>query len=68
MKACLARIGNSRGIRLPGALLQEAGLTGEVEVRVRQGAVVITATGKPGTGWAKAAKQLHKRGEDRLVE
>ncbi|OGQ93282.1 MAG: AbrB family transcriptional regulator [Deltaproteobacteria bacterium RIFOXYA2_FULL_55_11] len=68
MKARLVRIGNSRGVRIPKPLIEEAGLTDEVEVRARQGAVVITPTEKPRSGWAEAAKQLRKRGEDRLLD
>ncbi len=41
MKTRLVRIGNSRGVRLPKAIIAQAGLTEEVELRVRDGAVVI---------------------------
>ena len=34
MKARLVRIGNSRGIRLPKPLIEQAGLTDEVELRI----------------------------------
>ena len=39
MKSRLIRIGNSRGVRLPKPLIEEAGLKEEVEVQVREGAV-----------------------------
>ena len=68
MRARLVRIGNSRGVRLPKPLIEEAGLTEEVEVRVRGGAVVILSAPRPRAGWAEAAKQLRHRGEDRLLE
>ena len=55
MKARLVRIGNSRGVRLAKPLLEEAGLTDEVEIRVQAGAVVITAVSAPRAGWADAA-------------
>jgi len=42
MKARLVLIGNSRGVRIPKPLIEEAGLTDGVEVRARQGAVIIT--------------------------
>jgi len=47
MKARLVKIGNSRGIRLPKPVIEEAGLSEEVEVRVRGGAVVISAASRP---------------------
>ncbi|HEV8643362.1 MAG TPA: AbrB/MazE/SpoVT family DNA-binding domain-containing protein [Methylomirabilota bacterium] len=67
MKARLVRIGNSRGIRLPKPLIEEAGLTEEVEVRVREGALIIMRAARPRSGWAEAAKRMRQRAEDRLV-
>jgi len=68
MKARLVKIGNSRGIRLPKPVIEEAGLSEEVEVRVRGGAVVISAASRPRSGWAEAARRAHERGEDRLLD
>jgi antitoxin MazE len=68
MKARLIRIGNSRGVRLPKPLIEEAGLQDEVEVRVREGAVVITSRAKPRAGWAEAAQKLRSRNGDRLLD
>ena len=62
------RIGNSRGIRLPKPIIEEAGLTDEVEVRVREGAIIIAPSVAPRSGWAEAAKQLRERDEDRLLD
>ena len=41
MKAQLVRIGNSRGVRLPKAVIDEVGLTDEIELRVENQCVVI---------------------------
>jgi antitoxin MazE len=68
MKARLIRIGNSRGVRLPKPLIEEAGLQDEVEVRVREGAVVITSRATPRAGWAEAAQRLRARKGDRLLD
>ena len=68
MKSRLIRIGNSRGIRLPKPLIEEAGLEEEVEVQVRRGAVVISSRRAPRAGWADAARQLRQRGRDRLLD
>ena len=68
MKTRLIRIGNSRGVRLPKPLIEEAGLTDEVELKVRGGAVIIAQTTKPRTGWAEAAKELRTRDDNRLLE
>lgn len=67
MKTRLVRIGNSRGIRLPKPIIEEAGLIDEVEVRVREGAIIIAPSATLRSGWAEAAKQLRGRDEDRLL-
>ncbi len=68
MKSKLVRIGNSRGVRLPKPLIEQAGLDDQVELRVREGAIIISPANGPRDGWAEAAKQLRERQEDRLVD
>ena len=53
MKAHIVRIGNSRGIRLPKTLLQEAQLEDEVELQAEPGRILISKLAKPRAGWAK---------------
>jgi antitoxin MazE len=55
MKARLIRIGNSRGVRLPRPILEQAGLEDEIDIRVESGAVIISAVAAPRAGWAAAA-------------
>lgn len=66
-KARLVRIGNSRGVRLPKPLIEQAGLSDEVELDARDGAIVIHATNGPRAGWAAAAADLAARGQ-RLLD
>lgn len=54
MKTRLVQIGNSRGVRLAKPIIEQAGLTEEVEVRVEGGAVIITSSATPRAGWAEA--------------
>ncbi len=68
MKTRLVRIGNSRGVRLPKTIIAQAGLTEEVELGVRDGAVVIARATSPRSGWAAAARQMRQRDEDRLLD
>ena len=58
MKARLIRIGNSRGVRIPKAVIDQVGLGDDIELQVEDGRVVITAASPPRTGWAAAAKEL----------
>ena len=64
MKARLVRIGNSRGVRLPKPLIEEAGLSDEVELQVRDGSVVIRPVKALRAGWAESAKTLRASGSD----
>ncbi len=68
MKARLVRIGNSRGIRLPKPLIEEAGLSDDVELRVRAGVIVIAPSAVVRAGWAQAAARLASRSEDQLLD
>jgi len=68
MKTRLVRIGNSRGVRLPKTIIEQAGLTDEVELGVRDGAIVIARTSSARAGWADAARQMRQRNEDRLLD
>jgi antitoxin MazE len=68
MKAHIIRIGNSKGIRLPKVLLQEAQLEDEVELQAEPGRILISKTAQPRTGWAEAAQRMRAGGEDRLLD
>ncbi|MBI2265845.1 MAG: AbrB/MazE/SpoVT family DNA-binding domain-containing protein [Armatimonadetes bacterium] len=68
MKTRLVRIGNSRGVRLPKTIITQAGLTDEVELGVRDGAVVIARVTSTRSGWADAARQMRENNEDRLLD
>ena len=60
----LVPIGNSKGIRLPKAILQASGLEDSIDVRVEEGKLIITAARrprKPRKGWAEAIRAELKR-------
>lgn len=62
--AKLVAIGNSRGIRIPKAMIEQVGLADEVELEVVDGSIVIRRKRRPREGWAEAARLLSERGED----
>lgn len=67
MRAKLIPIGNSRGVRLPKPIIEEAQLEEEVEISVRDKAVVIASLKRTRGGWEEAAERLHATGEDGLL-
>lgn len=68
MKTRLIQIGNSRGIRIPKPLIEQAKLGDEVELRVVERGLLVKASGAPRSNWADAARQLRERGEDGLPD
>jgi antitoxin MazE len=68
MKSRIVQIGNSRGIRLPKVLLEEAQLADEVELEAEPGRIVIRRGSHPRAGWAAAARRMRERNEDRLLD
>jgi antitoxin MazE len=67
-KTRIVKIGNSRGIRVPKVLLDQAQLPDEVELHAEPGRLVVQATQRPRTGWAKAARAMRDRAHDALLD
>ena len=67
-KTRIVRIGNSRGIRVPKGLLELAQLPEEVELQAEHGRLVVRAARRPRAGWAAAAKAMHARDDDPLLD
>lgn len=66
--ARIVRIGNSRGIRVPKALLEQAQLPEEVELRAEPGRLIVQAARRPRAGWDEAAARMHAQGDDRPLD
>ncbi len=68
MKTRIVRIGNSQGIRIPKPLIEQTGLSGEVEISVHNGSLVIRRAANPRDGWAEAFRDMAQRGDDALLD
>ncbi len=68
VKARIVQIGNSRGIRIPKTLLDEAGLPDDVELHAAPGRLVVSAPRRSRSGWAEAAKRMTARGDDEMID
>ena len=53
----LVRIGNSRGVRLPKAVIELARLGDEVELAVRGDEVILKSLEHPRSGWDEAMRR-----------
>ena len=63
----IIRIGNSQGIRIPKALLEQMKARGQVTLRVENGELIVSPIEDPRQGWEKAFANMAASGEDRLL-
>lgn len=68
MDARLVQIGNSRGIRIPKALVEAARLDAPLRLRVVDSGLLIERVNDPRTGWTDAARELAERGDGGLLD
>ncbi len=68
MKAHIVRIGNSQGVRIPKPLLEQTGLTDEVEIEAEGDHLVIRPARPPRAGWSDAFEMMAGRGDDQLLD
>lgn len=68
MKTRIVKIGNSRGVRIPKALLEHSGIGEAVELDVEDRQIIIRQASRPRTGWDAAFRSMAAHGDDRLVD
>lgn len=52
----LAQIGNSKGIRIPQAILQEVKFTNQAEISIKNSKIIITPTPEKRKNWTQEFK------------
>ncbi len=68
MLAPLVSIGNSKGVRIPAALLRQYGLSDMVELLPGKDEITIRpVSGKARQGWDQAFAAMHAAGDDTLL-
>ncbi len=68
IRSKVVKIGNSRGIRIPRALLEQAGLTDEVEMMVEGNNLIIHFARIPRQGWDAQFAAMSAQGDDQLLD
>lgn len=68
LAAKLVRVGNSRGIRIPKALLEQTGLPDQVTLRARGDCIVIEPARHPRAGWEEAMRRAVAEHGNELTE
>ena len=67
MRADVIKIGNSKGIRLPAALLKQCGIGTKVELEVRDNCIILKPAKTVREGWGAAFQRMNKNHDDILV-
>ncbi|OGI42682.1 MAG: MazE family transcriptional regulator [Candidatus Muproteobacteria bacterium RBG_16_64_11] len=68
MKTHIIRIGNSRGLRLPKALLTQCQLEDVVELEVEDNHLVIRSARATRAGWDQAFATMAEHRDDALLD
>ena len=68
VRARIVRIGNSRGIRIPKVLLDQAKLGDEIELEVQGDKIIIRPLLNPRQGWDEQFSEMARRGDDKLLD
>lgn len=68
MRTRLVELGDTRGVRIPRELLDEAGLDAEVEVTRSGKTLVISRASSARDGWDEQFAAMAKRGEDEPLD
>ncbi len=67
VKTALIPIGNSRGVRIPKPFIEKCGLEGELEMDVRDGALLIRSPKHPRAGWDRDFERMALEGGDKML-
>jgi antitoxin MazE len=68
MKLNIITIGNSKGIRIPSAVLKQCNITRELELEVKSNKIILKPVkNQPRNGWNDAFKLMNKRNDDALI-
>ena len=68
MKTKLIRIGNSQGVRIPKPLIEESGLSGEIEMILRDNEIILRSAEQSRKNWDTAFEEMSKDGDDELLD
>ena len=68
MQLDVVQIGNSKGIRIPKAILKQCQIEDQVDLEVEDGKIILVARKKtPRRGWEKAFKAMATNQDDALL-
>lgn len=67
MQTQVINIGNSKGIRIPKAILKKYNIQDKINLILEEDFIVIKPIEELRKGWEEAFKEMHENGDDRLL-
>lgn len=67
MEVQVINIGNSKGIRLPKAILEQYNISDKLEIILEKGRIILKPKSAPRKGWEKSFELMHANGDDKLL-
>ncbi len=67
MRLAVVSIGNSKGIRIPKAVLDKYHIKDSVDVELRDDMMLLKPVRNPREGWEESFRQMHENGDDHLL-
>ncbi|SHF78858.1 antitoxin MazE [Fodinibius roseus] len=68
MKTKLVRIGNSQGIRIPKPVIEEIGLSDEIEMILKDNQIILRSAEQTRKGWDSAFERMAEEQDDQLID
>jgi len=68
MKTKLIRIGNSQGIRIPKPVIEEIGLSEEIEMILKDNQIILRSAEQTRKGWDSAFERMAEEQDDQLID
>jgi antitoxin MazE len=67
MEVSVISIGNSKGIRLPKAVIDKYNIKDTIELVLEEDSIVLKPKASPRKGWEESFKEMHDNGDDQLL-
>jgi antitoxin MazE len=67
MEVPIINIGNSKGILLSKTILEKYGFVDKLEITMKEKHIELKPVTPPRQGWDEAFKEMHERGDDKLL-
>jgi len=67
MEVSIIKIGNSKGFRIPKAILDQYDITDKIQLILEKEQIILRPIEEPRKGWDKAFKKMHDERADQLL-